>query len=185
MGDKSATKLIAAISASRQTTLPRFIFALGIREVGEATAQALAAHFGSLEALAAAGLDDLLAVADVGPVVAEHLVGFFASEANCKVLEELLAAGIEWPPVAPAEAEEGPLSGQTWVVSGRLDTQSRDEAEETLRALGARTAKSVSSKTSVLLAGPGAGSKLARAESLGVEVIDEAEFLARVERSRK
>ncbi len=185
MGDKSATKLIAAISASRQTTLPRFIFALGIREVGEATAQALAAHFCSLEALAAAGLDDLLAVADVGPVVAEHLVGFFASEANCKVLEELLAAGIEWPPVAPAEAEEGPLSGQTWVVSGRLDTQSRDEAEETLRALGARTAKSVSSKTSVLLAGPGAGSKLARAESLGVEVIDEAEFLARVERSRK
>jgi DNA ligase (NAD+) len=181
MGEKSATKLAAAIAASRKTTLPRFIFALGIREVGEATALALADHFGDLDALATADIDELLSVSDVGPVVAEHLLGFFASQANRQVLSDLRAAGIEWPrPVATGSAA-GPFSGQTWVVTGRLDSRSREDAEETLRVLGAKTAKSVSAKTSVLLAGPGAGSKLAKAETLGVEIIDEAEFLRRLE----
>ncbi|WP_439106766.1 NAD-dependent DNA ligase LigA [Congregibacter sp.] len=180
MGDKSASKLLAAIDASRQTTLPRFIFALGIREVGEATALALANHFGSLEAIAAASLESLLEVSDVGPVVAEHLLAFFSTPANQTVLAALLEAGLAWPVIEKSTDAEGPLEGQIWVVSGKLESQSRDEAEAALRALGARTAKSVSGKTSVLLAGPGAGSKLAKAESLGVEIVDEAEFLSRM-----
>ncbi|EAQ99295.1 NAD-dependent DNA ligase LigA [Congregibacter litoralis] len=181
MGEKSAAKLLAAIDASRQTTLPRFIFALGVREVGEATALALANHFGTLEALSGADLDDLLEVPDVGPVVAEHVHGFFRADANLGVLRRLLEAGIAWPAVAVAPEVGGALDGQVWVVSGKLESQSRDEAEAALRALGARTAKSVSGKTTVLLAGPGAGSKLSKAESLGVEVISEAEFLTRLE----
>ncbi|WOJ96034.1 NAD-dependent DNA ligase LigA [Congregibacter brevis] len=181
MGEKSANKLLASIDASRQTTLSRFIFALGIREVGEATALALANHFGTLEAIGAADLEELLEVSDVGPVVAEHLLAFFKASANQEVLDRLLAAGVSWPKVMVAQNTGGALEGQTWVVSGKLESQSRDEAEEALRALGARTSKSVSGKTSVLLAGPGAGSKLSKAESLGVEVIDESEFLKRVE----
>ncbi|MFK8041713.1 NAD-dependent DNA ligase LigA [Congregibacter sp.] len=181
MGEKSASKLLASIDASRQTTLSRFIFALGIREVGEATALALANHFGSLEAIGAANLEELLEVSDVGPVVAEHVQAFFKASANQEVLDALLAAGVSWPKIVVAQNTSGALDGQTWVVSGKLESQSRDEAEEALRALGARTSKSVSGKTSVLLAGPGAGSKLTKAESLGVEVIDEPEFLRRVE----
>ncbi len=180
MGEKSSNKLVAALEAGRKTTLPRFIFALGIREVGEATAESLALHFGSLEALAAADTEALETVPDVGPVVAQHVQQFFASPRNRAVVDALLAAGISWPAVAPVGAEDGPLAGQTWVVTGRLESQSRDEAEALLKSLGARTAKSVSAKTSVLLAGPGAGSKLAKAETLGVEVIDEAAFLQRV-----
>ncbi|MDP5071400.1 MAG: NAD-dependent DNA ligase LigA, partial [Congregibacter sp.] len=133
-----------------------------------------------LEALSAADLDGLLEVADVGPVVAEYLTGFFATAANQRVLDSLLAAGVAWPIIAARPEAQGPLLGQIWVVSGKLESQSRDQAEEALRALGARTAKSVSSKTSVLLAGPGAGSKLSKAESLGVEIVDEAEFLERL-----
>ena len=181
MGEKSSAKLLAALAASLNTTLPRFVFALGIREVGEATAESLAGHFGDLDAIAAADQEALEAVPDVGPVVASHVQQFFASPRNRAVVDALVAAGARWPRVAPAAApREGPLAEQTWVVSGRLKTRSRDEAEALLKGLGARTAKSVSSRTSVLLAGPGAGSKLAKAESLGVEIIDEAEFLARV-----
>ena len=181
MGEKSAQKLLAAIDGSRRTTLARFLFALGIREVGEATAAALATHLGSLEAIAAADEETLMAIPDVGPVVAAHVRGFFASPPQQEVVAALREAGVTWPDIdVQAEDREGPLTGQTWVVSGRLESCSRDEAEERLRALGARTAKSVSGKTSVLLAGPGAGSKLAKAESLGVEVIDEAEFLRRL-----
>lgn len=183
MGEKSAHKLLASINASRHTTLPRFIFALGIREVGEATALALANHFGSLEAIGLADLESLLDVSDVGPVVAEHLLAFFHAAPNQRVLEALLSAGVEWPAIAKTSSATGPLEGQVWVVSGKLESQSRDEAEEALRALGARTSKSVSGKTSVLLAGPGAGSKLSKAESLGVEVIDEAQFLERMARA--
>ncbi|WP_439100546.1 NAD-dependent DNA ligase LigA [Congregibacter sp.] len=183
MGEKSVVNLLSAIDASRQTTLPRFIFALGIREVGEATALALANHFGSLDAIGGADLEDLLEVPDVGPVVAEHVHVFFRAEANQEVLQRLVAAGIAWPQVAMTADGNGALDGQVWVVSGKLESQSRDEAEAALRALGARTAKSVSGKTTVLLAGPGAGSKLSKAESLGVEVIDEAEFQARLEQA--
>lgn len=184
IGEKSAAKLLSAIEASRQTTLPRFVFALGIREVGEATALALAKHFGSIEAIGSADLDTLLEVPDVGPVVAEHLLTFFSFDANQRVLERLLDAGVVWPVIATTVEVQGPLEGQTWVVSGKLETQSRDDAEEALRALGARTAKSVSAKTTVLLAGPGAGNKLAKAESLGVEIIGEQEFLTRLEKAR-
>lgn len=180
MGEKSAAKLVAAIDASRATSLARFIFALGIREVGEATALALATRFGDLRPLADAHEEALLEVPDVGPVVAQHLLSFFAADANWRVLESLLNSGVSWQILDTQQAPTGPLSGQTWVVSGRLESQTRDEAEERLRAFGARTAKSVSAKTRVLLAGPGAGSKLAKAESLGVEVIDEAAFLQRI-----
>ena len=179
MGEKSAAKLLAALAASRDTTLARFVFALGIREVGEATAEALAGHFGALEAIAAADREALEAVADVGPVVAEHVRQFFASPRNRAVVDALLAAGLRWPDRAPPPPRDGPLAGQTWVVSGRLQSYSRDEAEALLKRAGARTARSVSSRTSVLLAGAGAGSKRARAESLGIEIIDEAEFVAR------
>ncbi|MEM6773479.1 MAG: NAD-dependent DNA ligase LigA [Pseudomonadota bacterium] len=180
MGEKSSQKLIDAISDSRRTSLARFIFALGIREVGEATAEALALRLGSFEALAAADEESLLAIPDVGPIVAEHLLTFFASSANVEAVEALRAAGVSWPNVeVQTEDAEGPLSGQTWVVSGRLESCSRDEAEAHLKTLGARVAKSVSKRTTVLLAGPGAGSKLAKAQELDVEVIDETEYLAR------
>jgi DNA ligase (NAD+) len=178
MGEKSSQKLVDAIAASRETTLPRFIFALGIREVGEATAEALASHFGSFDALRRADEDTLVEIQDVGPVVARHVVAFFASAANREVIEKLLAAGITWPEVAVARGD-GPLAGETWVVTGRLEAFTREDAEARLKALGARTAKSVSSRTTVLLAGPGAGSKLKKAEELGVEIIDEAAFLER------
>ncbi|MFT4874724.1 NAD-dependent DNA ligase LigA [Congregibacter sp.] len=186
MGEKSATKLLAAIASSRETTLSRFIFALGIREVGEATAISLAKYFGTIKAIEEADLDSLLEVPDVGPVVAQHLCAFFTTAANQQVLEALLGAAVVWPAIEIAKREvQGPLAGQTWVVSGKLESQSRDEAEEALRALGARTSKSVSSKTCVLLAGPGAGSKLSKAESLGVEIVDEPEFLARLTQARE
>jgi DNA ligase (NAD+) len=181
MGEKSADKLLAAISASRQTTLARFIYALGIREVGEATAAGLAAHYGNLERLMAASEDSLLEVPDVGPVVADHVRQFFDSRANREVIERLLAAGITWPAPDERATADGPLAGQTWVVTGKLEALTREEAEERLQRLGARTAKSVSSRSSVVLAGPGAGSKLKRAEELGIEVIDEAEFFRRID----
>jgi DNA ligase (NAD+) len=117
----------------------------------------------------------------VGPIVAGHVRRFFLSDANSQVIDRLLASGIHWPALTPAEARaDGPLSGQTWVVSGRLEQMTREEAEETLQRLGARAAKSVSARTAVLVAGPGAGSKLNKAQELGVEVIDEAEFLRRI-----
>lgn len=179
MGEKSTDKLLAAIEASKETTLNRFIFALGIREVGEATAEALARQYGSIEALAAADEDALVEVPDVGPVVAEHVRHFFTSAANRDVLAALAAAGIRWPDIAVTAPQEGPLSGQTWVVTGRLERCTREEAEAELKRLGARVAKSVSSRTTVLLAGPGAGSKLAKAESLGIEIVDEEAFRSR------
>jgi DNA ligase (NAD+) len=180
-GEKSVARLLRAIDESRETTMARFIFALGIREVGEATATALAAHFRTLPALMAADEDALLEVPDVGPIVAGHVRRFFLSDANRQVIDRLLASGIHWPALPQAEARaDGPLSGQTWVVSGRLEQMTREEAEETLQRLGARAAKSVSARTAVLVAGPGAGSKLNKAQELGVEVIDEAEFLRRI-----
>jgi DNA ligase (NAD+) len=181
MGEKSVARLLRAIDDSRETSMARFIFALGIREVGEATAAALAAHFRTLPALMGADEDALMEVPDVGPIVAGHVRRFLLSEANRQVIDRLLASGIHWPaPPPPQESAEAPLSGQTWVVSGRLEQMTREEAEETLQQLGARAGKSVSARTAVLVAGPGAGSKLSKAQQLGVEVIDEAEFLRRI-----
>jgi len=179
MGDKSAARLLAAIERSKHTSLPRFLYALGVREVGEATALALARHFGTLDALMEADPDILQTVPDVGPVVAAHIFAFFSVSENRRLIGRLREAGIEWPAVeSPAAA--APLAGKTVVLTGSLESMTRDEAGERLARLGARVAGSVSARTSIVIAGPGAGSKLARAEALGVEIWDEArlrEFL--------
>ena len=179
MGSKSAQNLIDAIERSKQTTFPRFLYALGIREVGVTTADRLSKHFGDIDTLLAASTDDLLAVPDIGPIVAKHIRAFLATSANLKVVHNLLDAGLEWPEIVSSETQNAPLAGQTWVVTGKLEHLSREEAAELLRSFGANVAGSVSKKTSVLLAGPGAGSKLKKAQALGVEVIDEEEFVAR------
>ena len=178
MGEKSADKVLAAVEQSKSTSLARFLFALGIPEVGEATARSLAQHFGTWEALAAASESEYLEVDDVGPVVADHLVQFFDSAASQAVVSALRAAGVHWPVVEATEARALPLAGETWVVTGKLETLGRNDAKEHLQALGAKVAGSVSAKTSCLVAGPGAGSKLTKAESLGVPVIDEETLLA-------
>lgn len=178
MGEKSANNLRAAIRASRSTTLPRFLYALGIREVGEATAQALAQHFGSLEAIAAADAQRLQQVPDVGPVVAHYIAEFFADARNMAVITALRQAGIHWPNIAVNSAEEKPLAGKTFVLTGTLVAFDRNTAKERLQALGAKVAGSVSAKTDAVIAGAEAGSKLAKAESLGVPVWDEAQLIA-------
>ncbi len=180
MGDKSSENLLASIDQSRSTTLPKFIYALGIREVGEATARALAEHFLELDALLAASTDLLEGVDDVGPIVARHIRGFACDDRNKQVVEDLLALGINWPPMKLASGE-GPLSGTIWVVTGKLESMSRGDAEQRLRSLGAKTASSVSTKTSYVLAGPGAGSKRKKAEELGISIVDETEWLAMLE----
>jgi DNA ligase (NAD+) len=178
MGEKSADNLLAALEVSKQTTLPRFIFALGIREVGEATALSLARHFGSWEALVATREEALLEVPDVGPVVADHLVQFFDSAASMALVQALRGAGVSWPDIERVPDEELPLAGQTWVVTGKLESVGRSEAKVLLQDLGATVAGSVSAKTSVVVAGPGAGSKLKKAAELEITVMDEATFLA-------
>ena len=180
MGEKSSDNLLASIEQSRSTTLPKFIYALGIREVGEATARALATHFLELDALLAASTDVLEGVDDVGPIVAHHIRGFASDERNQRVISDLLALGINWPTVR-VDSGEGPLAGTTWVVTGKLESMSRGDAEQRLRALGAKTASSVSAKTSTVLAGPGAGSKRKKAEELGISIVDETEWLAMLE----
>jgi DNA ligase (NAD+) len=177
MGEKSADNLLAALQESKETTLPRFIFALGIREVGEATALALARHFGSWEAMVDASEERLLEVSDVGPVVADHLRQFFDSTSSVAVVNDLRAAGVRWQDL-PVAASDLPLSGQTWVVTGKLEQMGRDEARAHLQTLGAKVASSVSAKTTRVVAGPGAGSKLGKALELDIDVIDEAAFLA-------
>lgn len=178
LGEKSADNLLAALEHSKSTTLARFIFALGIREVGEATAASLARHFGSWEALVAANEEALLEVADVGPVVADHLRQFFDSKDSLAVVEALRAAGVRWPDVEPVAAANLPLAGQTWVITGKLEVLGRNEAKACLEELGAKVAGSVSAKTHTVVAGPGAGSKLGRATELEIPVIDEAALLA-------
>ena len=177
MGHKSAVKAIEAIEGSKATDLPRFLYALGIREVGEATARSLANHFIDLELIMAASSESLEQVNDVGPVVASHIHRFFANETNRELVARLIDAGIAWSGPEEQSAVRALLTGQTWVVTGKLEAMSRDEAGASIRRLGGQTAGSVSKKTDVLLAGPGAGSKLSKAESLGVKVIDENEFM--------
>ncbi len=176
MGDKSTENLLSSIAAARQTTLSKFIYALGIREVGEATARSLSEHFMSLDAILAAPVEALEDVDDVGPVVAQHIRAFAFDERNRAILNELHAAGISWPDVK-LDAGDGPLAGTIWVVTGKLVAMSREEAESRLRALGAKTASSVSTKTTSVVAGPGAGSKRKRAESLAIPIIDETALI--------
>ncbi|WP_249976530.1 NAD-dependent DNA ligase LigA [Vreelandella olivaria] len=179
MGEKSATNLVNALETAKSTTLARFIYALGIREVGEATAVNLASHFGALKALQDADQTALESVSDVGPIVAAHVHTFFRQPHNIETLQALLEAGITWQ---ESEVTQGPtpLEGQTWVLTGTLDTMTRDEGKARLQALGAKVAGSVSRKTTCLVAGEAAGSKLIKAEQLGVEVIDEATFITRL-----
>jgi len=178
MGEKSAAKLVEAISRSRSITLPRFLYALGIRDVGEATALALAEHFGSLDALQAASMDEIQQVPDVGPVVALHVLDFFGEPHNRKVIRALREAGVVWPEGAPARRKEGgPLHGDVVVITGTLGAMTRDQARAAARAAGATVTDSVSRKTTLLVTGAEPGSKLRKANELGVRVVDEAEFL--------
>lgn len=176
MADKSAANLCAAIEQSKKTTLARFLYALGIPEVGEATAQQLAAEFGTLEAVMGADEERLRQVPDVGPIVAGHIAGFFHEAHNRRVIERLLANGVHWP--APGRRAAGrPLVGQTCVLTGTLETMTRDEAKERLQQLGAKVAGSVSAKTSFVVAGSDPGSKIVKARALGIKVLDEAQLL--------
>lgn len=184
MGPKSAANLVAALEKSKATTLPSFIYALGIREVGEATALNLAQHFGSLDSVMAADNEALLAVPDVGPIVAAHIENFFAEAHNREVVQSLRDAGVHWADIEVADAASQPFAGQTWVVTGTLESMTRDDAKSALQALGAKVAGSVSAKTHCVVAGPGAGSKLGKAEQLGIEIIDEGEFIRRLEQNR-
>ena len=178
MAQKSVDNLLASLENSKATTLPRFIYALGIREVGEATALSLARHFGSWESLMQATEDKFLAVDDVGPIVADHLLQFFASATSMEVVTALRSAGVHWPDLEVTPASDLPLDGETWVVTGKLENLGRNEAKAYLQSLGAKVAGSVSQRTTCVVAGPGAGSKLSKAEGLGVKVIDEQAFLA-------
>jgi DNA ligase (NAD+) len=178
MADKSATNLVAARDRGKRTTLPRFLYALGIRQVGEATAKDLAAHFGSLDRVMDATREQLLEVNDVGPVVAQSIRTFFEQAHNREVVEQLRAAGIAWPEHdGSAERTPKPLAGKTVVLTGSLPTLSRDEAKALLEAAGAKVAGSVSKKTDWVVAGAEAGGKLDKATALGLSVLDEAGLL--------
>lgn len=178
MGQKSVEKLLAAIEVSKKTQFNRFIYALGIREVGEATARALTGHFVELDALMNADQEALVKVDDVGPIVAQHVRLFFEQEQNVITIQGLLAVGIEWGTKVTDASADLPLDGKTYVVTGSLTQFSRDQVKDKLQALGAKVSGSVSSKTDCLVAGEKAGSKLTKAQSLNVPVIDEAGVIA-------
>ena len=176
MGEKSAQNLIKALQDSKDTTLDRFLYALGIREVGDATARILAGEFGCLDALMQATQEQLEAIHDIGPVVAQHIVQFFHQPHNQDVIARLQAAGIHWPNVERSTRQ--PLQGKTYVLTGTLSGITREEAKQKLQALGAKVSGSVSKKTTAVIAGEKAGSKLAKAEALGVPVLSEDELVA-------
>ncbi len=180
MAEKSANNVLASIEKSKQTTLPRFLFGLGIRHVGEATAKELARHFGKMDAIMDATLEQLLQVADVGPIVAQSIRTFFDQAHNREVVEQLRACGVTWTEGEPTAGASLPLAGQTFVLTGTLPTLSRDQAKDMLEALGAKVAGSVSKKTHCVVAGAEAGSKLDKAQELGIQVLDEAGLLALV-----
>ena len=176
MAHKSAENLLNAIVASKHTTLAKFLFALGIREVGEATGQTLAQYFGSLDAVIEADLDQLLEVDDVGPIVARHIVDFFNNPDNLSIISALRESGVHWDDI-DTSPESLPLAGQTWVLTGSLQTMSRAEGKDRLQSLGAKVAGSVSAKTHTVVAGPGAGSKLTKAQSLDIKLLNEQQFI--------
>ena len=175
MGDKSAENLMMALENSKATTLGRFLFALGIREVGEFTANRLADYFKSLEKIMQADVETLMTVEDIGPVVAEHVVNFFKEQHNVSIINALLKAGIDWP--IPETKADRPLNHKTYVITGTLSSMSREEAKEKLQALGAKVSDSVSSKTTAVIVGEAPGSKAEKAKKLNVPVLDEAAFL--------
>ena len=174
MGDKSAEKLIGSIELSKTTTLPRFLYGLGIREVGEATAASLASHYGSLDAITSATEEELQGVEDVGPVVASRIRAFFGEVHNRDVIRSLRQAGVSWPESEPAQIpQDGALVGKTFVLTGVLSSMTRDEAKDKIQSLGGKVTGSVSGKTDYVVAGEKPGSKLGKAQKLGVSVIDE------------
>jgi DNA ligase (NAD+) len=178
MAEKSASNLIGAIAASKNTTLAKFLYALGIREVGEATAHTLAKNFGSIELIAKASADELLEIDDVGPIVARYIVNFFQNPDNLSIIQALRDAGVEWEDIDLSSLEAQPLKGQTWVLTGGMEIMSRAEAKDKLQALGAKVASSVSAKTTQVVAAPGAGSKLTKAKTLDIAVMDEQQFVS-------
>lgn len=177
MAEKSAANLVEALEASKETTLPRFLFALGIRDVGEATAMALATHFGALEKLMEATIDEVQEVPDVGPIVAEHVHNFFREKHNRDVIAALRRSGVHWQDIERKSQADLPLAGKIIVLTGTLESMERHQAQERIRALGGKASDSVSAKTDYVVAGASAGSKLQKAEKLGVTVLDEEQFL--------
>ncbi len=182
MGEKSAQNILDALESSKKSTLARFIFALGIREVGEATAKNLAKHYADLKPLFSATVEELQTIQDIGPVVAHHIATFFSEKHNQKVIDELLKAGIHWEKIQKS-SNELPLAGKTFVLTGTLKTLTRDAAKEKLESLGAKVAGSVSNKTHYVVVGEDAGSKLDKAKALGVPVMDEDEFIRFLQKS--
>jgi DNA ligase (NAD+) len=179
MATKSAQNLLTALEKSKSTTLARFLFALGIREVGEATARNLALHFKQLDAIKKVDIETLQTVADIGPVVAKHISVFFRQPHNLQVINSLLQAGIHWPAVVGPSAKDSlPLLGKSVVLTGALTSMTREEAKEKLQQLGATVSSSVSKNTYLVVAGQAAGSKLNKALALNIKIIDEAQFLA-------
>jgi len=174
MAEKSAQNIVDALEKSKQTTLARFLYALGIRQVGETTAKDLARHFGKLDALMDASVEQLLEVRDVGPIVAQSIHAFFAEPHNREVVEQLRAAGVQWSEESPDNAAPKPLAGKTLVLTGTLPTLGRDAAKELIEAAGGKVSGSVSKKTDYVVAGAEAGSKLDKARELGVTILDEA-----------
>jgi DNA ligase (NAD+) len=177
MGEKSAQNLLEAIEISKKTTLPRFLFSLGIRGVGEATALSLAQHFGDLEKIIMADEASLEAVSDIGPIISANIRGFFHQKHNLQLIQKLQDFGVHWPKIVKASVEKLPFSGKSVVLTGTLASLSRDEAKEKLVALGAKVSGSVSAKTDFVVAGESPGSKYDKAKALGVKIIEEAEFL--------
>ena len=176
MAEKSASNIVDALNNSKETTLDRFLYALGIREVGDATARSLANHFGSLSSIQSASQETLEEVTDIGPIMAKHIVTFFSQTHNRKVINELLTAGIRWPDVDIKT--EQPLQGKTFVITGALESMKRDEAKQRLLELGAKVSGSISRKTDCVIAGSEPGSKFKKAEELSIEILGEVEFLS-------
>ena len=177
MGETSAKKLVNSLQISKKTTLSRFLYSLGIREVGEATAANLALHYKTLEAIKKAGIESLKSVSDVGEIVAKHLYYFLRQEHNLEVIEQLITAGVHWPEIQAVDESELSLRDKTFVITGSFDAMSRNDIKAALQALGAKVAGSVSKKTNTLVAGAAAGSKLTKATELGIEILDESAIL--------
>lgn len=178
MGDKSAHNLLQALEQSKQTTFSRFLYALGIREIGESSARVLAEHFGDIESIAAATEEELMSLEDIGPVVASYALHFFAQEHNLQIIAKLIELGIHWPTASKKEVNQhNPFYGKTVVLTGILNTMGREEAKTKLLSLGAKVSGSVSAKTHYVIAGVEAGSKLDKANDLGIAVLDEEHFL--------
>ncbi len=184
MGDKSASKLIESLDRSKRTTLARFLYALGIRDVGEATADALAGHFRTLKALRAATVEEIEEVPDIGPITAAHVHAYLAEKRNAAVIDALVKLGVEWPETPAAAPRDSQLGGKTFVLTGRLASLTRDEAGDLVRERGGKVAGSVSKKTDYVVAGEEAGSKLRKATELGIQILDEDDFLRLVGRKR-